>query len=652
MNRLSKERSPYLSHAASQKIDWYPWSQEAFDQAKKEDKPVFLSSGAVWCHWCHVMAKECFENEEIAGMLNENFISVKLDRDERPDIDKRYQRAVAAMGQGSGWPLSIFLTPEKKPFFGGTYFPPEDHVGRPGFKTVLRSVVEFYKSRGADVTEYGERLLDSLRPGPAVQGEISASLLDEAETAVMGQFDGMNGGFGPAPKFPMPGALEFLMLRHFFSRDETVGNAIRKTLESMAKGGFHDQLGGGFHRYSVDEAWTVPHFEKMTDDNAWLLRNYIYGYSIFGDPYFRKVAEGTTGFVMDVLSDPDGGFYASQDADVTPDDEGGYFIWDEKEFRRVLDEEEFRVLSLHLLHERAAAHHDLSKRVLLIAVEPEAIAEQTGIEQGRVLEIISCGKDKLLKERDLRPQPFVDKTFYTSLNGMMISAFLLAYRCLGDDEMKEFALKSLDRILDRYCMREGLLHTDGVGAVLDDYVYVVESLLSAYEVTGEKSYFRRAVRIMDLCIEGFWDADSGGFFDTSEEVLGLRLKSFEDIPHPSSNPLAVVQLMKLYHMTGKDRYLNFAEKTVRAFSGQAREIGIHAGYYFCGLDAYHHMFKLTLEASPGGELARTALSFFIPYKGLVYGEDRDLVTPCLSSGVCLEPVRRVEDLRDFLAHPA
>lgn len=651
MNRLSKERSPYLSHAASQKIDWYPWSQEAFDQAREQNKPVFMSSGAVWCHWCHVMARECFEDDEIARMLNESFISVKLDRDERPDIDKRYQRAVAAMGQGSGWPLSVFLTPEKKPFFGGTYFPPEDYVGRPGFKTVLKSVVEFYKTRREEVSEYGERLLESLRSRPGVQGDIEASLLDSAEKTIMSQFDAANGGFGQAPKFPMPGALEFLMLRFFSGHDEAVGNAVRKTLESMARGGFHDQLGGGFHRYSVDEAWTVPHFEKMTDDNAWLLRNYVFGYSVAGDPYFRRVAEGIIDFVMKVLSDPDGGFYASQDADVTPDDEGGYFIWGEDEFRKVLDEEEFRVLSLHLLHERAAAHHNLSKRVLVVAMGPGEIARQTGIELRRVVRIIKTGKNKLLRERSMRPQPFVDRTLYTSLNGMMISSFLLACRCLGDDGIRRFALKSLDRILDKYCNGDRFLHTDGVGAVLDDYVYVIESLLSAYEVTAEKAYFDRAVQIMELCIQGFWDSASGGFFDTSEEVLGVRLKFFEDIPHPSPNSLAVVQLLKLFHMTGKDRYIDLAGKILRSFSEQAGEIGVHAGYYFCGLDAYKHMFKLTLEARPGSDLVRTALGFFIPYKGIIYGEDNDIVTPCLPSGVCLEPISGVGELRDFLNNP-
>ena len=310
------------------------------------------------------------------------------------------------------------------------------------------------------------------------------------------------------------------------------------------------------------------------------------------------------------------------------------------------------MLSLHLLNERAAAHHDLSKRVLSVAMEPEEIAGRTGIELRKVLKIIRHGKDKLLKERGLRKEPFVDKTFYTSLNGMMISSFLLAWRCIGGDDVKAFALKSLDRILEKYCTGKMLLHTDGVSAVLDDYVYIVESLLSAYEVTGRQTYFDRAVEIVELYLEGFWDASSGGFFDTREEVLGMRLRSFEDIPHPSANPLAALQMLKLYHMTGKERYFNFAEKTLRSFSGQAREMGVHAGYYFCGLDAYHHMFKLTLEAGAGSDLAHTALSFFVPYKGIVYGEDRNLVTPCLPSGVCLEPVSEVDALREFLNHPS
>ncbi|RJQ56096.1 MAG: thioredoxin domain-containing protein, partial [Nitrospiraceae bacterium] len=378
MDRLSHEKSAYLKHSAEQKIDWYPWSEEAFEKARREDKPVFLSSGAVWCHWCHVMAAECFFDDETAGLLNENFVSIKLDRDERPDVDRRYQMAVAAMGSGGGWPLSVFLTYDRKPFYGGTYFPPEDRHGKPGFRKVLRAVIDLYRTRRNEIDEYTEKFLQSLKTAPQAAGDINEALLDEEVKNILSEFDMQNGGFGTAPKFPMPGAVEFLLNRFFFTRNEPAGYAARKTLEAMALGGFHDHIRGGFHRYSTDRAWIVPHFEKMADDNAWLLRNYINAYSIFGDALFREAAEGTAGFILSVLADPEGGFYASQDADVTPDDEGGYFTWRDEDFRRVLDEDEYRTLSLYLLNDAGAMGHDGSKKVLFVAMGPEEIAEKTG----------------------------------------------------------------------------------------------------------------------------------------------------------------------------------------------------------------------------------------------------------------------------------
>jgi len=432
MNRLSREKSPYLRHSAHQKIEWYTWSDEAFGRAKKEDKPIFLSTGAIWCHWCHVMAKECFENEEIVEFLNEHFINIKLDRDERPDIDRRYQQAVTAMGSGGGWPLSVFLTPDRKPFFGGTYFPPEDILDRPGFKRVLRAIVDFYKSKREEISQYSEELMNSLKPKPLLYGEIKESMINEATTSILSTLDPQNGGFGSAPKFPMSGALEFLINRYFFTRNESLGYTVKKTLESMAKGGLHDQIGGGFHRYSTDEAWILPHFEKMADDNAWLLRNYIDAYFLFGDNYFKEVAEGIIRFLRDVLSDHDGGFYASQDADVTPDDEGGYFTWRDADFRRVLTDEEYKVLSLHFLHEMGSMHHDESKKVLFVVREAKEIADTLKKDVNNVQEIIISGKEKLLKERNNRQAPFVDDTLYTALNGMLITAFLKAYRILKE----------------------------------------------------------------------------------------------------------------------------------------------------------------------------------------------------------------------------
>jgi len=321
MNNLAHEQSAYLRHAANQKIDWQPWSDEAFDKAKQENKPVFLSTGAVWCHWCHVMATESFEDEETARLMNALFISIKLDRDERPDIDRRYQQAVAAMGGGSGWPLSVFLTPDKEPFYGGTYFPPEDRQGRPGFKKVLVAAHDFFRTRNDDMRAYSRRVMEALKPEALQPGTINESMVFDAEQAMVVLADRINGGFGKAPKFPMPGALEFLIRRAALNPGSEAATVARTMLTAMASGGFHDHLGGGFHRYSVDEAWIIPHFEKMADDNAGLLRNYTDGYAVFKDEHFREVALGIIAFTRDVLSDSDGGFYASQDADVTPADE-------------------------------------------------------------------------------------------------------------------------------------------------------------------------------------------------------------------------------------------------------------------------------------------------------------------------------------------
>lgn len=649
MNRLSEEKSAYLKHAAHQKIDWYPWSEEAFDRARLEDKPVFLSSGAIWCHWCHVMAKECFEDEEVTGILNENFISIKLDRDERPDIDRRYQQAVAAMGSGSGWPLSVFLTSDKKPFFGGTYFPPIDSYGRPGFKKVLRAVADFYGSKRKDVDEYSEKLINLLRPKPLLSKELNESLINEAIKNILSEFDPQNGGFGTAPKFPMPGAMEFLINRFFFTNSETIGHAIKKTLESMAKGGVYDQLGGGFHRYSTDAQWIIPHFEKMADDNAWLLRNYIYAYSVFGDEYFREVAEGIIDFLKNVLSDYRGGFYASQDADVTPEDEGGYFTWTDEDFRRVLDEEEYRVLTLHLFNGSGAMHHDESRKVLFIAVEAEVVADKTGLDVTRVIGIIKRGKEKLLKERNKRETPFIDTTLYMSLNGLLIASYLKAYRILKEEYLKDFSLKSLERLLKSHFIGNELFHSEGIRAVLDDYVYLIDALIAAYEVTAGSSYLDRADGLMELCIKKFRDKDEGGFFDTDKEVLGLRLKAIEDIPHPSANSTGILLLLKLYYLTGKEIYHQYAEEALRVFLKNAEDTGIHAGYYFCAADAYFNSIKLTLETTPASELAETALSLYVPYSGIAYGEDNGRVIPCLKD-ICGEAIRSPDKLKDFLRH--
>jgi uncharacterized protein YyaL (SSP411 family) len=649
MNRLSNEKSPYLQHAARQKIDWYPWSEEPFLRAEREGKAVFLSSGGVWCHWCHVMAKESFENAEVAALLNELFVSVKLDRDERPDIDRRYQQAVALMGGGGGWPLSVFLTPDRRPFFGGTYFPPDDRYGRPGFIKVLRSVHEFYQSRKGEAVEYGIRIMDALKSEVLEVGDLTRDSLEQAKIAMLGHFDAKHGGFGTSPKFPMPGALEFLLHQATTRKDQAAENAVRKTLDAMARGGFHDHLAGGFHRYSVDEAWFVPHFEKMADDNAWLLRNYIDAYALFGEARYKEVADGIIRFVRSVLSDPAGGFFASQDADVTPDDEGGYFTWTDEDFKRVLTIEEYEVLSLRFFHERGALPHDQAKKVLCAARELRDIAETLGKSEEAVATIIARGREKLLLERNGRETPFVDRTLYTSLNGMFITSFLKAYRVLGDAGLRDFALKSLDRVLKERFISGALHHTESVPAVLDDHLYLIEALVAAYEATGDPARLDRATAFMDRCLERFGDSE-GGFFDTGEEVLGTRLKRVEDIPHPSANATAALLLIKLFHITGREIYRSQAERVLRIFSVAVNEMSIHAGTYYCSLDAWFTMLKLTVEAAPSSDLAIAARRLTGPYTVVVYGEDKGRIVPCIGE-TCYAPVMNNEELVRFVLRP-
>ena len=646
MNRLATEKSAYLRHAKDQLIDWYPWSDEPFDRAKREDKPVFLSSGAVWCHWCHVMARESFEDAEVARLLNEYFICVKLDRDERPDIDRRYQQAVALMGSGGGWPLSVFLTPERKPFYGGTYFPPEEAYGRPGFKTILSSISSLYGEKRGEIDAHGAMILERLKPGPSLAGEFSEPMIEEAARTIVAGHDRRNGGFGQAPKFPMSGAIEFLINRFFLTNDASLGKTVEKTLLAMARGGIHDQLGGGFHRYSTDEEWLIPHFEKMADDNAWLLRNYTDGYAVFGRPYFMEVARGIMKFFRDELSDPQGGFYASQDADVGPEDEGGYFTWQEGDLQAVLTETEYRALSLHLFHPRGSMHHDGSKKVLFIATPMKEVGKQLGLDQPVLADIVEKGKRKLLDARQTRPKPFIDRAIYTSLNGTVISAFLKAYRVLGVPDALEFALKSIEVIQDRYLQGGRLLHTEGIPGLLDDYIFFSDALISAYEVTGRAPYLNAAQKVMDVCIGQFWDSHEGGFFDTEGEVLGVRLKGAEDMPHPSANALAIPVLTKLSFMCESEKYRLLAEKSLKAFSRPAQMMGIHGAYYFCALDGYFNRFELSFNLSPSG-LAKDALSLFYPYQAIRWGEDRGEIVPCRRD-VCFEPVHGVEALAALL----
>jgi uncharacterized protein YyaL (SSP411 family) len=647
MKRLAGEKSPYLRHAATQPVDWYPWGEEAFRTAAEQDKPIFLSSGAVWCHWCHVMAQESFCDPAIAALLNAHFICIKLDRDERPDIDRRYQRLAALAGVGGGWPLSLFLTPDRKPFFVGTYFPPRDAYGRPGFGRIVESIAGLYRTKREEIDEHARDLSSGLVPKEREAGAISVEFLDEAAGRMLAQFDSKNGGFGTAPKFPMPGAIDFLLQRYALTGNGVIGNAVRRTLEAMARGGFHDQLAGGFHRYSVDEAWGVPHFEKMADDNAWLLRNYVDAYAVFGDAYFADVARGIITFIRDTLSDPAGGFYASQDADVTPDDEGGYFTWTEAEIREVVTPEEYGVLSRYLLSEDGSTHHDPSKKVLRIAAEPEQIASQLGADIAQVRALIASGKQRLLDYRRARTEPFIDRTLYTSQNGAMIAAFYRASRVLKDKGAEELAQMSLGRIVAAHVTDEGVLHTVGIKGLLDDYTALIDALIEAYVATSDRSHLELADRLMEQTIARFSDNVSGGFFDAEEEVLGLRLKDAEDVPHPAANSTAILLLLKLSALLKKESFRAYAERGLNAFIASARASGVHAGYFFTALDAFFHLLTFECEAPPDSTLGSEVLAQVKPHAVISYSAGPGRVIPCFGT-VCHAPIDNAADFLSFV----
>ncbi len=455
---------------------------------------------------------------------------------------------------------------------------------------------------------------------------------------MLGAVDEAHGGFGAAPKFPMSSALDFLLRRSLSDGGGQARDAARRMLDAMARGGFHDQLGGGFHRYSVDEAWIIPHFEKMADDNAGLLRNYVNGYALFGDEEYRRAAEGIIGFTREVLSDPAGGFYSSQDADVTPADEGGYFTWTEEEFRDAVDPDEYSVLSAYYRHDPGSMHHDPEKKVLYLTNTMQQLADSLGKDAGVVQQMISRGRKKLLESRSRRQAPYVDRTLYTSLNSMLISSYFHAYAVLGDDQVRDFAVRSLERILRERYAGPALMHSEDVPAVLDDYAHLIDALLAGYEAAAEPRYLSLAKDLMGDCLEKFFDRDHGGFFDTAGEVLGTRLKKIEDMPQPSAGAVAIMGLLKLSLLTGKEEYRGLAEQSLRLFADFAREIGVHAGAYFCALDALFRMLKLTIEALPDSELARAARSLSgKAYTAITYGEDKGRVIPCKGTA-CFEPV--------------
>src|SRR3989442_11479055 len=580
LNSLAKAASPYLRSAMHQPIHWYEWGEEAFAAARQENKPILLDIGAVWCHWCHVMDRESYDDPEVAQIVNERFIAVKVDRDERPDIDSRYQVAVSSISGQGGWPLTAFLTPDGKPFYGGTYFPPNDHYGRPSFKRVLLAISDAYREKNGEVVEQArmvESALSNAESFAGRSGEFSPKVIDQIVESAMKMFDPRNGGFGTAPKFPHPAALDLLMDQYVYTGDEKLRDAVVTTLEKMAHGGVYDQLAGGFHRYSVDERWLVPHFEKMSYDNSELLRNYLHAWQATQNPFLRETAESIIGWVNEVLSDQgNGGFFASQDADYSLEDDGDYFTWTLDEVRAVMTPEESRVIELYYdVEPHGEMHHNPAKNVLWIAREFSEIAQILKKDEDEIIRLKLSAEAKMLKARAERPTPFVDKTMYVSWNAMFVSAYLEAACVIGTawiaEDCRKFALKTLDRMLrEAWSESRGFGHRIGGPSLegsLDDQVFSVVALLDAYEATLDPRYFSAAQKTMDLCIARYGDAVGGGFFDRPSDAapmggLDVRRKPFQDSPTPGANSVAAIALIRMHAFTGDDRHHDFTQKTL------------------------------------------------------------------------------------------
>jgi uncharacterized protein len=658
-NRLKDSASPYLRSAAHQPIDWHEWGPEAFARAREENKPILLDIGAVWCHWCHVIDRESYENPEIARMINKFYVAVKVDRDERPDVDARYQSAISAISGQGGWPLTAFLTPEGKPFFGGTYFPPEDAMGRPGFKRILLGVAESFKTRRTEVDTSAQALEEAVAQAEVfktARGEFDAGVVDRVIESALSMFDAKHGGFGQAPKFPHASATDLLLERYQSSGDKNLLQVAERTLTGMARGGVYDQIAGGFHRYSVDERWCVPHFEKMTYDNSELLKNFLHGYQVTGNSVFHETAEGILGWVDEVLSDRDrGGFYGSQDADQTLDDDGDYFTWTLAEVTAVVTAEELRVAELYYdVKPHGEMNHNPEKNVLWVASDLETISRELKITRADAEKLLASAKAKMLATRRRRtPVPAIDTTIYVAWNAMFVSAYLEAARVLGRDHCRAFALKTLDRILvEAWAESKGFLHRVGgprLEGSLDDQIFGIAALLDAYEATLDRRYLDIAERAMRLAVERYGDPDGGGFFDRAKDAtplggMEIRRKPLQDSPTPGANSVAVIVLDRLYGLTGEKLYREWAEKTLEAFAGLAPRYGLFATTYGLAalLHAQHSMQVVVLGAAGDPHAAALEKAANGIYR---FGKSVLRVTPEALASASLAPA-----LRETLPH--
>ena len=571
-NKLIHETSPYLLQHAHNPVHWYPWGEEAFELARKENKPILLSIGYSACHWCHVMEHESFENDEIAALMNQQFVNIKVDREERPDLDEIYMNAVQMLTGRGGWPMTMFLTPDRKPFFGGTYFPPEDRHGVHGFPKVLNAVAQAFRERPDQVARSVQQIIEGLNRlsnFAASERSFSFDTVGKSAETFSQSYDHDHGGLGRAPKFPSVGVLELFLRHHKHSGERRFLDMVTYTLTQMAHGGIYDQLGGGFHRYSVDEKWLVPHFEKMLYDNAQLLGIYSDAYRITRDPLFKQVVEESVDYLLREMLHPEGGFYSTQDAD-SEGVEGKFFVWERGEVMDILGEEEGKIFCR--VYDVGEVGNFEGENILHPILSLDQAGKLFKIDPAEVQKILEQSKVKLLEVREKRVKPFRDEKILTSWNGLMLSGIAAAAKVTDHKKMRAAAEGTVEFFYGKMFEGDFLLHTykDGQAKLrgyLDDYAYFALGLLDLYEVLYEESFLRRAQKLAEVMIREFWDDDNGAFFYTgrSHEQLISRTKPAFDASVPSGNSVATQLLLRLHHFTGKEDYLNKAEKVLRLY---------------------------------------------------------------------------------------
>ena len=591
-NRLASETSPYLLQHKDNPVDWYPWGEEALKRAREEDKPVLLSVGYSACHWCHVMERESFEDDETARMMNEHFVNVKVDREERPDIDSIYMAAVQALTHHGGWPMTVFLTPDGAPFYGGTYFPPIPSRGMPSFQQILLSVVDAYENRREEVLQNAQAVRDYLQASTtAVMPEAESAgieLLDRAAGALLSQLDRRFGGFGGAPKFPQAMNLEVLLRHHHRTGERSALDGVELTCRQMANGGIYDQLGGGFSRYSVDAFWLVPHFEKMLYDNALLSRLYLETYQATGDAFYRRIAEETLDYVLRDMTSEEGGFYSAEDAD-SEGEEGKFYVWTPGELETVLDPEEASL---------AARYWDVTERgnfegknILHVARPPEAVADEFGLSSEELWARIATIRAKLFAVREERVRPGRDEKILAAWNGLMLRSFALAARVTGRGDYREAAIENATFMVEKL-KEDGRIHRsykDGrarFNGYLEDYAMVADGLVALYEATFETRWLVEADALLDAVSELFWDEEKRAFYDTpaDHEELVTRPRDVYDNATPSGTSVATEVLLELALFLDRSDYRQRAEDVLDELAGGMEKVPSGFGRLLCALD--------------------------------------------------------------------